>query len=258
MSQWLTLFNKEMLEMSRNFKWIWVPIVFILLAVQEPIVQYYLPEIINSLGDLPEGAVIKLPVPSAAEVLMAILGQFNVLGVLIIVLTSMGIIAGERKSGVAALILVKPVSYFSYITAKWASAMLLLWVSYFAGYIFSYYYVVVLFEAVSFSVFLQSFFMNGIWLSFVLTITIFLNSLFRSPGAVGFLSITAILLINMCSSLFVKWFKWSPALLTGYTNQFLLYGEFPREAFPALTLAIISIIVLLLWCVRIFRQKELA
>ena len=37
------LLRKEGLENWRNKKWIWVPLVFILLAIMDPITNYYLP-----------------------------------------------------------------------------------------------------------------------------------------------------------------------------------------------------------------------
>ena len=157
MSQWLTLFQKEILEMWRNFKWIWVPITFILLGVKEPLTSYYLPQIIKSFGGLPEGAIIDIPPPTAGAVLASGLSQYSTIGVLIIVLGTMGVIAGERKSGVAAMILVKPVSYFSYVTSKWAGSLLLVWFSLFIGYLLTWYYTGQLFEWVAFGEFLQSF-----------------------------------------------------------------------------------------------------
>lgn len=258
MSQWIVLFNKETVEMARNFKWIWVPIVFILIAVKEPLTAFYLPQILNSLGGLPEGAIIQLPVPSASEVLISILSQINTLGVLIIVLASMGIIAGERKSGVAGLILVKPVSYTAYITAKWAGAMLLLWISFFLGYVFSWYYVVILFDAVPFSDFFLSFILNGIWLSFVLTLTIFFNSLYKTPGAVGFVTLLAVILASIVTSVFSRWLDWSPAQLPSYTNQFLYSGIFSTEAIISTLITLGVIILLLAASIRIFMRKELA
>ncbi|WP_066299462.1 ABC transporter permease [Bacillus sp. FJAT-29937] len=258
MNQWMALFNKEMVEMSRNFKWVWVPLVFILLSVKEPLTVYYMPQILDALGGLPEGAVIQLPVPSASEVMVSILGQFNTLGVLIIVLTSMGLIAGERKSGVAGLILVKPVSYTSFITAKWAGAIALLWVSFFVGYLASWYYVIILFETVPFADFMQSFFLNGIWLSFVLTVTVLFNSILKSPGAVGFVSLITVILLSIINSLFANWLDWSPVQLPAYTSQLLFYGGAPKETFPSMIVAIIFIILMLAASIRIFRKKELA
>jgi ABC-2 type transport system permease protein len=257
MNQWMTLVNKELLEMARNFKWIWVPIVFILIAVTEPITAYYMPQIIDSLGNLPDGAVIELPVPSANEVLVASLSQYNTLGLLVIILTSMGIIAGERKIGVAGLILVKPVSYTAFVTAKWAGAMLLLWISYFIGYLVSWYYVVILFDAIPFIDFLQSFLIYGLWLSFVLTITVFFNSFLKSPGAAGFLSMAAVIVLSVISGTFSKWFEWSPAQLLSYASTFIMGGSFSSDGWLAIILAIVGIGILLGSSIAIFRRREL-
>ncbi|MDY0407538.1 hypothetical protein [Paracerasibacillus soli] len=60
--QWLILLQKEMVENWRNFKWIWVPLVFILLAIMDPISTYYLPQILEAVGGLPEGAVFEIQI----------------------------------------------------------------------------------------------------------------------------------------------------------------------------------------------------
>ena len=99
--QWMTLFNKEMMENWRNKKWIWVPLVLILLAILDPISNYYLPQIIEVVGGLPDGAIINLPEFAPADVVMMSLSQLSSLGVLVIVLMAMGTIASERKSGVS-------------------------------------------------------------------------------------------------------------------------------------------------------------
>ncbi|PWW30159.1 ABC-2 type transport system permease protein [Cytobacillus oceanisediminis] len=258
MKQWLTLYKKELLEMVRNYKWIWVPLTFILIAVKEPLTIYYMPQIIDSLGGMPEGTVIELPVPTAGEALAASLSQYNTLGVLIIVLITMGVIAGERKSGVAGIILVKPVSYARFVTAKWAGVMLLIWFSYFCGYFLSWYYVGVLFEFISFTEFIQSFFVYGIWLTFVLTITIFFNSFLQSPGAVGFITIGIIILLSLVSSSLSHLLDWSPALLSAYTNTFIMGSGFPEELMPTILISLFMIILSLFSSIAIFRTRELA
>ncbi|MFE4522855.1 ABC transporter permease [Cytobacillus firmus] len=258
MNQWLTLFKKEMLEMARNYKWIWVPLTFILIAVKEPLTLYYMPQIIDSLGGLPEGAVIELPVPSAGEAIAASLSQFNTFGVLIIVLITMGIIAGERKSGVAGLILVKPVSYAGFVTAKWTSLMVLIWLSYFLGYFLSWYYVGILFEFIPFADFLQSFFFYGIWLTLIITIVILLNTFIKSPGAVGFISIGIIVIVTLLSTSLSHLLEWSPALLSAYTNTFIMGGNFPDELLPSIIVSVITIALSMLASIAIFKRRELA
>src|SRR5690625_2437539 len=148
--QWMTLFKKEMLENWRNFKWIWVPLVITLLAIMDPITTYYMPIILDSVGGLPEGAVFEIPEPHPNEVIMMSLNQLSSLGVLIIILMSMGTIAGEIKSGVAELVLVKPINYFNYITSKWAALLFMVWMALIIAMTTSWYYINLLFGEVLF------------------------------------------------------------------------------------------------------------
>jgi ABC-2 type transport system permease protein len=257
MSQWLTLLQKEILEMWRNFKWIWVPITFVLLGVTEPLTSYYLPQILDSLGGLPDGTKIDIPIPTASEVLTAGLSQYSTIGVLIIVLSTMSIIAGERKSGVAAMILVKPVSYFSYITSKWAGSLLLVWLSFFIGYLATWYYTGQLFDWVPIGEFFQSFLLYGLWLTVILTITVFFSSMLFAPGMAGFISLAVVLILSIVSGTLSHLLEWSPAQLTSYAGVGLVTGELPEHTFPASILAATIIIVLLWLSVIIFKKKEL-
>ncbi|MCM2531986.1 ABC transporter permease subunit [Neobacillus pocheonensis] len=258
MKQWLTLLQKEILEMWRNFKWIWVPITFILLGVQKPLSDYYMPQILDSIGGLPKGAVIKIPTPSAAEVLIQSLGEYTSLGVLIIVLTTMGLIAAERKSGVAAMILVKPVSYKSFVTAKWAGSLLLMWFSFFIGYLVTWYYTGLLFDWIQIGDFFQSFFFYGLWLTVILSIAVFFSASLLTPGVAGFISLAVVIVLSIISSSLSKWLEWSPALLTDYANKMIMSGEISEYLLPASLVAVACIILLLISSIFIFRKKELA
>lgn len=258
MSQWKTLFQKELVEMWRNFKWIWVPITFILLGVKEPLSSYYLPQIIDSLGGLPKGAVIKIPTPSSAEVLVQGLSQYTTIGVLIIVLTTMGILAGERKSGVAAMILVKPVSYSSFVTAKWAGSLLLMLSSFLVGYFSTWYYTGILFEWIPIADFFQSFFYYGLWFTLVLTLVIFFSASLLNPGMAAFLSLAVVIVVSLISSSFSNWLKWSPVQLIDYANKLLVTGDLSEDILPTVLIALICIVILLIISFSIFRRKELA
>ncbi|MGX6444098.1 ABC transporter permease [Neobacillus sp. K501] len=258
MNQWLTLLQKEMIEMWRNFKWIWVPITFILLGVSEPLSNYYMPQIIDSLGGLPEGTVIEIPPPTAGEVLVAGLSQYSTLGVLIIVLGTMGIIAGERKSGVAAMILVKPVSYFSYVTSKWAGGLLLVWFSLLIGYLATWYYTGLLFDWIPFSEFFNSYLLYGLWLSVVLTVTVFFSSIFLTPGIAGFVSLALIVFLTILSGSLSQWLEWSPSQLTSYAAGLLVAGKLSNETLATSFIAAVLIAILLWLSVIVFKKKELA
>ena len=164
MTQWAVLYRKEMMEMVRNYKILWIPIVFILLGVMQPVSSYYMPEILDTLGSLPEGTILEMPTPSGAEVLMDVLSNYGMLGVLILVLGAMGIVSAERQSGVAGMVMIKPVPYSSYILSKWAGFVTITLISLFIGYAASWYYTNLLIETVAFELIFQSVMIYSIWL----------------------------------------------------------------------------------------------
>lgn len=256
--QWKILFKKEMIENWRNYKWIWVPLVIILLAIMDPISSYYLPQIIESVGGLPDGTVIEMPTPLSSEVVMMSLGQFSSLGVLIIVLMSMGTIAGERSSGVSELILVKPISYFNYITSKWASLLLLVWVSFSVGMITSWYYINILFGELLFTSLLLIILFYGLWLTLVITLSIFYNTLFKTPGLVGAFTIVTIMAMSVLTSIFGNHLTWSPNNLSGHIHETLLSNEVSTDLIATSMIALALTAALLIGAIVIFRKKELA
>ncbi|MDV2883624.1 ABC transporter permease [Alkalihalophilus pseudofirmus] len=258
MRQWVVLFQKEVLEMTRNYKLIWVPIVFILLGMTDPLTTYYMPQILEMSGGLPEGAVFEMPTPAAQEVLMMVISQLNMLGVLIIVLASMGIISEERRSGLAGMILVKPVSYASYVTAKWAALSIVGLLSLFLGYLAGWYYVVVLFEAVSFAAFLQSYLLLALWFLFIFTLIILFNAALKVPGLVAFVTLTTIIILSIMTSTFESWMEWSPAQLTSHLGSILVEETVPQGLWLTVSVTVILIIVFFLGSIKILQNKELS
>lgn len=246
------------MEMARNYKWIWIPVSFILLGVMDPLTTYYMPQILDSVGGLPEGAVIEIPTPSANEVFIMSLGEYQTIGILIIALSSMGVVAGERKSGVTQMILVKPVSYISYLSSKWASAVILIMVSLFFGLLASWYYTGVLFNFIPFDDFMSAFSLYGIWITLVVTIVIFCSSVFIQPGAAGAVSLAIIIIINLIGSTFSHLMQWSPTQLLQYATEVLVLDTWPDNIWFAIGITFLLIIILLSCAVAVFKNKELA
>ena len=256
--QWTVLFQKELTENWRNRKWIWVPLVLMLLTIIDPISSYYLPQILEFAGGLPEGTVIEIPEPSPAEVVMMSLEQLSMFGVLIIVFMSMGTIAGERKSGVSELILVKPIKYSSYITSKWTSFLLLIWVSLIIALGISWYYISLLFGAISLSLLVKTIISYGLWFTLVITLSIFYNTTARSPGVVAALTIITLLIMSLFNIVFGHKVTWFPSKLSEHIYDMLLTGtpstELIMTSITTITLSIILIVI----SIFIFRLKEKA
>ncbi|MCA1058487.1 ABC transporter permease [Rossellomorea aquimaris] len=254
----LVLFRKEILELIRNYKVIWIPAVFILFGLTEPLTAYYMPEILQSVGDLPEGTVISIPTPSSGEVFLSIISQFSTFGVLVIVLGFMGTVAGERKSGNAVLVLVKPVSYTSYIYSKWAAALVLVWFSYSLGMLSGYYYIHLLFDGINVGLFFKGFIVYGLWLTFILTLVIFFSSLSQSPGLTAFYTIGSTMLITFLSGYMTKTLKWSPGQLVHYIHELILQSQWDEALTETIILTMILSLIILLITPTLFKKKELS
>src|SRR5690625_2415954 len=255
--QWKTLFKKEMLENWRNYKWIWVPLVMILLAIMDPITTYYMPLILESVGGLPDGTVIEMPTPLPSEAIMMSLGELSSLGVLIIVLMMMGTISGEIKSGVSELILVKPITYRNYITSKWASLLLIVWVSLSIALLTSWYYINLLFGHLSFSSLLLVIIFYGLWLTLIVTLTIFYNTLVQTPGLVAALTIITTIIMSMITNIFDHLLTWSPIKLSEYIQEMLVFNEISSDLVATAIVTIGMIVGLLVGSIYIFKRKEI-
>lgn len=253
-----TLFKKELLENWRNFKWIWVPLVFMLLTIMDPLMTYYLPQIIDKVGGIPEGASFEIPTPSPEEAIMMSLAQLSSLGVLVLVLISMGTIAGERKRGITELILVKPVAHGHYVIAKWLSYLLLSWTSLSLGLLISWYYINILFGALSFFSIATTFIFYGLWLTLVITVSIFYNTIFKTPGIVAALSIMTFMVMSIVTQIFSHVLTWSPNKLSEHIQKAMVMGEWSTDLIGTAIVTIVISVILLVASIYIFKTKEMA
>lgn len=257
MNQWIVLFRKEMKEMWRSGKWLWVPVVFLLLGIMNPISSYYLPDILEKAGNLPEGAVIEIPPPKPSEVMVETLSQYGTMGVLILVLANMGVVSAERTSGIASMIMVKPVRYFSYITAKWASMVTLAAVSFLAGYGGAWYYTELLIGHVDPARAAAGFTVYGLWLIFILTVTLMMSTWLRSGGAIAFVTLFIAAALSILSGLFSRYAGWSPGRLADHAGAILMEGR-GQASFPwSVGTTVLAAAALLFAAVRLFRTREL-
>ena len=258
MKQFTIFLKKECLESWRNFKWIWMPLVFILLGLTQPITTYYMPKILKSAGNLPPGAVIKIPIPSAPEVLFSTIDQqFNMIGILVIILAFMASIPSEKKNGSAALILVKPVSFTAYIMSKWVGALLIVWISYALGMLANWYYTFQLFAWVDLKGVVKGSLVYGLWLTFVLTLVFFFGSFLKSSVINAALSLGLTIILNLATSLLTEKFLWLPTRLTDYSGKLIKTPVAPDGTIAASIVTIILIGLLLIAGISIFKRKEL-
>lgn len=256
MKTFLTLFQKEWLEAWRDKKLIWLPIVMMILAMSQPIALYYMSDILAGAGNLPEGAVIDIPVPSGEEVLSSTLSQFNLIGTAIIVLSVMGIISHERNSGALSLVMARPVQPLQYISSKWLAHAIILIISFGVSYALAYYYTVLLFNDVSLVRFFASFAIYCLWIVFAMTVTLSVGTMLKKAGGIAGASLLLIAGLSLANTLFPKFTKWSPANAFSEANQFLLTGNWGDTFYPMLITSSVLIIGLILLATSLFKRFE--
>lgn len=256
MSQAIVMYRKEMLEMSRNYKWVWVPLVFIILGLLQPISTYYMPQILEANG-VPQEVFEAMPVPTGTEVLVQTLSQYSTIGLLILVLSFMGVVAAERQSGSAVLVMVKPLPHHTYIISKWTGMLTLTLSGFFLGFLTSWYYTGELIGKVPFEAFIKSFCVYGLWLVFIATVTLFFSSLIKTSGAVAFLSILTVAALSLVSSLLSSYMQWSPGMLSGHAGAILSTGEPNSHFWLSIIITFVLIVLLISATIALFRRADI-
>ncbi|GAB2567443.1 ABC transporter permease [Gracilibacillus alcaliphilus] len=201
------LLKVELLEAVRNIKFIWLTLFFTLLGVTQPLIDKYMEVIIKSFGGV-EGIMIdpNAPEPQANEVLLATFsGQFNQIGLIVLIISFMGMIANEKNSGVQGFIFTRPVSSLEYISSKLFGNWLISMVCIAIGSFISYFYTVYLFgyyPIVDFFLFLVCY---SVWILFVVSTAVLFSTLIKSSMFIGvatiLLSIIFLLAGNINSTL---------------------------------------------------------
>lgn len=254
MSQFTVLFQKELKESVRNLKWVWIPIVFILLGIMEPITTYFLPQILESAGNMPDGAVFQLPEMTPGQIFGSALGQYQFIGMLIIAFAFSGLVAKERKNGTAAFLYVRPLSYSSYILSKWSSSLLLLLASFVVGISASAYYIHLLFGEFSLAKFFGMIGIYSLWIVVALSMTLLMSALF-SPGIATALSIFLIVFFPMIDGLILRYWPWTPWKLYSYAAM-LMAGDAPNaDLWWTIAIAVLLVIVCVTLSILIAKKR---
>ena len=187
----------------------------------EPVTNYFLPQILDSVGNLPEGAVFEFPTPLPEQVMVAIMGQYQLIGLLIIALAYMGTIAGERKSGTATLLYARPLSFPAYFTSKWVMASVIALLSVWLGFLAGYYYTYLLFGSIDLMAFIQFVASYSLWILLVVTIVMVSSALMPNAGLAAAVSLGVIFISQLVDSLLGTYWPVSPLKLPAYAAAWL-------------------------------------
>ncbi|MET1014380.1 MAG: ABC transporter permease subunit [Paenisporosarcina sp.] len=240
----LVLFQKEWRENTRNYKILWIPLIFVFFGISEPVTNYYLPQILEAVGNIPKDAMFPFPEFTPAQILMSTMGQYQFIGMLVLVLGFMGTISRERKNGTGTLIYVRPISFFSYFLSKWKVVSIIALGSVWLGLLTSWYYTELLFGNVPASDFFAFAGTYSVWILFVMSIVLAASAWLPTGGAAG-ISLGLVLVIQIIDSLLGKYWTVSPWKLSTYATQWLTGSPNSEDFWWTMSVSIVAILAIM-------------
>lgn len=256
MKVYSTLLKKEFVGLWRSKKFIWLPIVFMLLSIMQPLTMYFMEDILKMGGGLPEGTIIEMPLPSGGEVLASILSQLNTIGLLLVVVATMGAISDERRNGSLTLLFVRPISAIKLVCSKTVSHGFLLVLSFICGYLLAYYYTNLLFSTVSIGAFGWSMLIYSIYILFIVSCVVFSSALLTSNGAIAISNVLFFSALSLVSSWLNDALQWSPTQLSSNAISLVMTNGESKGLIGSVIVTIICILILHVAAAIIVRKKN--
>ncbi|EUJ21000.1 ABC transporter permease [Listeria aquatica] len=222
------LLAKEWLEKKRNLKWIWLPVVFAILGLTQPLMVKFLPEILKAVGGIenPDALLQMMGEQTSGTILgQTLASQFDQIGVIIFAVAAMGCVSSDRTSGMLAFMMTKPLRISSYLNAKWISEGVTAFCVLLIGYLFSVYYTVALFGEMEWERVVVAFLIYIIWFVFLVGLLILCSASFNSGAASASITVVVAILLMSITTVGTKWQMFNPAYLSQNAVAFLANGK---------------------------------
>jgi len=245
--------GKEFMEIARTWRLFVLPGIMLFFALTGPVLAKLTPELIGSLTQGQPGVVIKVPEPTYLDAYAQWAKNLSQLVIFALLIVSGGIVASERASGTAILVLTKPVSRGGFVTAKFlAQSALVIAATLVCTAVTCGVTLAVFGEAPAAPLFKAA----GIWLVFAIllvAIAVLLSCLLSTLAAAG----TAVL-VYFVISIASAWgpaVRWSPAGLVGAPSA--LIASKAVDVGWALATSVAFTGVFLLAAIAAFDRREL-
>lgn len=242
MQQFNALLLKEWRESWRSLKMVWIPLVFVLLGVSDPIMNYFMEDILKAVGNMPEGFSMMMPELQPADLLQASTGQFQSIGLLVLIAAYIGTFSRERQNGTATLLYVRPISFTALFFSKWLVASFVAILSAIAGYAGSMYYTALLYGQVEWSKFFAMLGTYCMWLLLVMAITVAMSASFQTAVAAT-ITVVLVPIGLIIDSLIGGFWKVTPWKFSNYGVKLLTDGIEMKTYWMTWILVILCIVI---------------
>lgn len=249
--------KKEFIEIGKTYKIYVIPIVFLVLGLMSPIIAKIAPDLVKSLAGSGSGVIIEVPPPTAVDAYLQLFKNLNQIGILVVLITSIGLVVEEKSRGTASLILTKPVPRWSFIISKYLASALLIIGSTLLSYAACLYYCGIIFDEILFKPSFQGLVLLLVYYLLVLAITLFASTISKTSVVSGGIAIGGVLLLSLLPSLNEWMARYTPGVLSSMENKLVAGSIAFSDALPALAVTASLVIILVVAAVMVFQRQEL-
>ena len=248
MTGFLTLVSKELLEQQRTWRFVGVMAFFSAVALLVTVIPF----IVSLFTDIERDSEF------ARGLLEAYGGTTATLGALVAIVFGMGVLANERSSGTAGMVLSKPVSVAAFVSARFAGMASSIYLGFAAGSIVMFVLTTILigyYNAATFAIYMS---IIGFYLIFVSSMTFFWSGMFARQMLAGGIALVLFIIQLPLTAIPHTQDYWPVSLVLWASNTSGIWGggrvSDAWQTFP-IALACIALFVVGAWA--IFRRKEL-
>ncbi|MCL2014862.1 MAG: ABC transporter permease [Defluviitaleaceae bacterium] len=256
MSNFMIFLKKEFSEIIRT-KWLLViACVFGGFSILSPLTARFMTDIlVLALGD--DGLGIPLPAVDFTQSYMQFFGDIGQMGIIAIILLSMGVILRELRSGTAYTMFMKGLAPAVFVIAKFtARAFALLVIMFLAATLVQLYTFLLFEETFNYGNVLLSVSLIWLYLSFVLSFVMFASAAVNSTAISALVSFGAWILLMIFGQIPVVG-RFVPSILSAERPFEVLTGYFSNYLLWNILITVALILVFLALCARVIQNKEI-
>lgn len=248
MTGFWTLISKELLEQQRTWRLLGAAAFFAAVALLVAVIPF----IISLFTDLERDGEL------ARGLLEAYGGTTATLGALVAIVFGMGVLANERASGTAGMVLSKPVSVAAFVSARFAGMASSIFLGFAAGSIVMFILTTILigyYDAVTFAIYMS---IIGFYLIFVSSLTFFWSGMFSRQMLAGGIALVLFIIQLPLTAIPKTQDYWPINLVLWATNiSGITEGGRIGDAWQTFPIALGCIVLFAVGAWAVFRRKEL-
>lgn len=253
----IVLCKKDIMEFIRTKKAFAVLCIFIFVGISAPISIYIEPKLVKMMvSEYGSGILKKFQQRTFGSCYTELFNNLNQIGIITIMLFTVGEVCEERKSGTISLILTKNISRTAFITSKFISRLI----------IFGLSYLISMFSCIIYSEILFSkYYVNGMWyglcISFlyamnILALSIFVSILMKNVTMSLVVAFIIYIMLKIINSIPIIE-KFTPSAAFNYINKLLLNVRDTSNISYSILILILSTIVYMTASIYIFKGREI-